>query len=372
MASMHFSMGIRTDDFVILASDKSAFLNGVVVSNDYDKTVKLGDKTYMTVLGKPGDAQNFSRLAQRHMNLFKMSNGYELSPKAILHCLERIIAEQGRSSPIGLQPKIFSPQNPILPPLCPFPDVGNPGGFPSTNDTPPSYGRVAEALRSEDYSVEVLLGGYDDKENKAWLSTIDYLGNAIEEQNYLFCRSFTNCRVIMDTLYNPAMTVDEGIEAVSKCVENSRKRSVIKPLNVIIIDRNGARNLDRDLPVADFKSLFANPKKVVFAACGSSKLICFDGIYAYLVNVIPDGDDTLFSCLAVLVLEPLSDIDSDINAVKVNEDSTYVALISKKYVYVFGIPDVQKGAVIPKHADLDKGVPKLTVRLELHFWLFYI
>uniref|UniRef100_A0AC34QDA4 Nuclear pore complex protein Nup88 n=1 Tax=Panagrolaimus sp. JU765 TaxID=591449 RepID=A0AC34QDA4_9BILA len=252
----------------------------------------------MTVLGKPGDAQNFSRLAQRDMNLFKIRNGYELSPKAILHCLERIIAEQGRSSPIGLQPKISFPQNPLLPsPLGLFPDVGNPGGFPSTKDTPPSYGRVGEASRSEDYSVEVLLGGYDDKENKAWLSTIGGLGNA----NYFFCGSFKEyCLVIMDTLYNPAMTVDEGIEAVSKCVEKSRKRFVIKPLNVVIIDKNGARKWDRDL---------VKLPKVV------------------------------------------------------NEDSTYVALISKKYVYVFGIPDVQKGAVIPKHADLDKGVPKLTVSL---------
>lgn len=73
----------------------------------------------------------------------------------------------------------------------------------------------------------------------------------------------------------------------------------------------------------------------------------------------------------MIVLDPLSDVESDVHTIKVNEDSTRVALISKKYVYIFGIPDVQKSIVVPKHVDHDKGISKLTVRFVFHFYQMF-
>ncbi|KAE9555477.1 hypothetical protein FO519_001332 [Halicephalobus sp. NKZ332] len=201
MAGMHFLIGFRTDDYIILASDKSAFAYGaIVVSREHDKAVKLGQKTYMQVIGESGDVSNFSDFAQRNMSLYKMRNGYELSPRATHFWLRKYIAD---------------------------------------------------ALRSENYwRVDVLLGGFDDKENKAWLSSIDYLGNGIEDQNYLF-RGFPGrfCYAIMDTMYHPRMTQDEGIAAVKRCINESRSRFVanLPDFNVMIIDKNGSRVLDQVL-----------------------------------------------------------------------------------------------------------------------------
>lgn len=42
---------------------------------------------------------------------------------------------------------------------------------------------IAEALRTEDYYiVDTLVGGYDPIEKKAFLGSVDYLGNGIADQ----------------------------------------------------------------------------------------------------------------------------------------------------------------------------------------------
>uniref|UniRef100_A0AC34F5U0 Proteasome subunit beta n=1 Tax=Panagrolaimus sp. ES5 TaxID=591445 RepID=A0AC34F5U0_9BILA len=198
MSGMHFLIGCRTDNFTILASDKAAFAYGAVsVSKEDNKNVKLGEKLYMSVIGEAGDVNNFSDWAQRNLSLYKMRNTYELSPYATHFWLRK---------------------------------------------------SIAEALRSENYwRVDVLLGGYDDKESKSWLSSIDYLGNGIEQQNYLF-RGFTGrfCYAIMDTLYRPDMTLEEAMDAVKQCIQESKKRFVanLPSFNVLVIDKEGAHHVE--------------------------------------------------------------------------------------------------------------------------------
>lgn len=42
---------------------------------------------------------------------------------------------------------------------------------------------IAEALRTSDYYiVDTLIGGYDVQEQKAFLGSVDYLGNGITDQ----------------------------------------------------------------------------------------------------------------------------------------------------------------------------------------------
>ncbi|KAH7693022.1 proteasome subunit beta type 2 [Aphelenchoides avenae] len=73
---MHFLVGLRTDDYVILAADKSAFAFGaIVVSQEENKEFQLGDKLYMTVIGETGDVANFGDWAKRNLYLYKLRNG---------------------------------------------------------------------------------------------------------------------------------------------------------------------------------------------------------------------------------------------------------------------------------------------------------
>uniref|UniRef100_A0AC35GJG1 Uncharacterized protein n=1 Tax=Panagrolaimus sp. PS1159 TaxID=55785 RepID=A0AC35GJG1_9BILA len=77
------------------------------------------------------------------------------------------------------------------------------------------------------------------------LSSIDYLGNGIEQQNYLF-RGFTGrfCYAIMDTLYRPDMTLEQAMDAVKQCIKESKKRFVanLPNFNVLVIDKDGTHH----------------------------------------------------------------------------------------------------------------------------------
>ncbi|KAI1707962.1 proteasome subunit domain-containing protein [Ditylenchus destructor] len=199
---MNFLLGLRTDDYMILAADKNAFAHGAItISSDYNKEVKLGEKLYMTCIGETADVADFSNWTQANIRLYKTRNGYELSPQAAHHWLRM---------------------------------------------------NIAQNLRSEDYwRVNVLLGGYDDHKQTAYLSSIDYLGNGIADQNYLFS-GFPGrfCYSIMDSMYRSGMTEEQGFTAIRQCLAECKKRVIVNlnKFTVLIIDKNGARHLpDIDL-----------------------------------------------------------------------------------------------------------------------------
>ncbi|KIH57618.1 peptidase, T1 family [Ancylostoma duodenale] len=175
---MHFLIGIATDDYVILASDKATFAYGAVLADDNnDKEYRLGKKLTMMCIGEEGDVAQFGDWTKRNIRLYAIRNGYELCPKSAHHWIRR---------------------------------------------------GIAEALRTEDYyAVDVLLGGYDDKENKAFLGSVDYLGNGLDNQPYLFrgfCGRF--CYAIMDREYKKNMSEAEGLSLLNKCIAEAKKRFV--------------------------------------------------------------------------------------------------------------------------------------------------
>lgn len=106
----------------------------------------------MVCIGEKADVADFGNWAQANFRLYKTRNNYDLSPQAGHHWLRQ---------------------------------------------------NIANNLRSEDFwRVNLLIGGYDKIKNKAYLGSIDYLGNAIPDQNYLFS-GFPGafCYGLMDSLY---------------------------------------------------------------------------------------------------------------------------------------------------------------------------
>jgi len=198
MSGTNFLLGYRTDKFVVLASDKSAFAFGALrISNNASKEYQLGEKLYMTAIGEAGDADNFGDWAKRNIYLYKLRHNYELSPHAAHHWLRK---------------------------------------------------NIANNLRTEDFwRVDLLLGGYDDVEKKAFLGSVDYLGTGISDQKYLF-RGFGGrfSYAILDSLYKPDATVEEAIDIVKTCIKQNNKRFIasLPNFSLIVIDENGARHLD--------------------------------------------------------------------------------------------------------------------------------
>lgn len=149
----------------------------------------------MATIGDAGDSNQFTEFISKNIALYKMRNGYELSPKAAAHFTRRNLADYLRSR------------------------------------TP--------------YQVNMFLGGYDEKEGPE-LHFIDYLANAkslpFGAQGYggFFSAS------ILDRYYHSKITEAEAYDIMKKCVVEIQKRLIVnlKNFNVIVIDKNGIKSLE--------------------------------------------------------------------------------------------------------------------------------
>ena len=64
---------------------------------DYNKAFKLSDKMLMAVVGESGDTTQYAEFISKNIQLYKMQNGYELSPKASANFTRRNLADYLRS-----------------------------------------------------------------------------------------------------------------------------------------------------------------------------------------------------------------------------------------------------------------------------------
>ena len=66
-------------------------------SSDEDKLYKISKRLVMNVTGEAGDTVQFAEYISKNLQLYKMRNGYELSPKAAASYTRRNLAEYLRS-----------------------------------------------------------------------------------------------------------------------------------------------------------------------------------------------------------------------------------------------------------------------------------
>lgn len=64
---------------------------------DADKLHKISDNLVMAICGETGDTSQFAEYIAKNIQLYKMRNGYGLSPKAISHYTQRNLADYLRS-----------------------------------------------------------------------------------------------------------------------------------------------------------------------------------------------------------------------------------------------------------------------------------
>ncbi|XP_033209564.1 proteasome subunit beta type-2-like [Belonocnema kinseyi] len=191
---MECSIGIQFKDFVLVAADMTNAMSIVVLKSDEKKIHKISDKIVMAVSGEAGDAIQFSEYISKNMQLYKMRNGYELSPKAVASFTRRNLADYLRSS------------------------------------TP--------------YFVNLLMAGYDDQTGPE-LYFIDYLASCIKvpyaSHGYGGFFSLT----ILDRFHDPSMTEAEAYELMKKCVREIHKRLIVNLPNFKVqkISKDGIEEL---------------------------------------------------------------------------------------------------------------------------------
>ncbi|XP_066584117.1 proteasome subunit beta type-2-like [Prorops nasuta] len=191
---MECLIGIQFKDYVLLAADMTTFQSIMVMKNDEHKIHKLSDRIVMAVSGESGDTTQFSEYIGKNIQLYKMRNGYELSPKAAACFTRRNLADYLRSR------------------------------------TP--------------YNVNLLLAGYDDHTGPE-LYFIDYLASCVKVPYAAHGYGGFFSVAILDRYHNYDMTEEEGYALLKKCVREVQKRLIVNLPNFKVqkISKEGIKNL---------------------------------------------------------------------------------------------------------------------------------
>lgn len=174
---MECLIGIKFDSFVILAHDNSAGRSVLMMKQDQDKLIRLGDQLGMVVCGEAGDTVYFGEYIQKNVTLYRMRNGYSLSPHAAANFTRKELAESVRSR----TPKV----------------------------------------------VNLLLGGYDTHQSQTHLYYMDYLGTLADVPYGAHGYGSYFVLGILDRFHRPDMTREEGVELLEKCVSEIQQRFLV-------------------------------------------------------------------------------------------------------------------------------------------------
>ncbi|XP_070995613.1 proteasome subunit beta type-2-like [Oncorhynchus clarkii lewisi] len=197
---MEYLIGIQGQDFVLVAADNIAANSIIQMKQDQDKMFKLSDKILLLCVGEAGDTVQFAEYIQKNIQLYKMRNGYELSPKAAANFTRKNLADYLRSR------------------------------------TP--------------YHVNLLLAGFDETDGPG-LYYMDHLSALAKAPFAAHGYGAYLTLSILDRYYRPDLTRDEAVDLLKKCIEELNKRFILNlpSFTVRLIDTEGIHDLEKLMPV---------------------------------------------------------------------------------------------------------------------------
>jgi len=190
---MECTIGVCFKDFVVIASDRTNARSILVMKDDIDKTYALSDKLLMSACGEAGDTTQFAEFITKNVQLYKMQNGYELSPWAAANFTRRNLADYLRSR------------------------------------TP--------------FQVNLLIAGFDDEKDECELYVMDYLASMVKAPYAAHGYGGYFTTALLDRHYRKDMTRDEAYDLIKDCVKEVQKRLIINLPNfqVKVVDKAGIK-----------------------------------------------------------------------------------------------------------------------------------
>uniref|UniRef100_A0A8C5LKI0 Proteasome subunit beta n=1 Tax=Leptobrachium leishanense TaxID=445787 RepID=A0A8C5LKI0_9ANUR len=169
---MEYLIGIQGSDYVLVAADTVCANSIIQMKHDVDKMFKMSEKILLLCVGEAGDTVQFAEYIQKNVQLYKMRNGYELSPTAAANFTRKNLADYLRSR------------------------------------TP--------------YHVNLLLAGYDEHDGPS-LYYMDYLAALAKAPFAAHGYGAYLTLSILDRYYKPDLTREEALELLKKCVAEVRE-----------------------------------------------------------------------------------------------------------------------------------------------------
>jgi len=174
---MEVLLGITGKDFTLIGASKAAIRGVTILKASDDKTKVLNKHTLLAFCGRAGDNVQFAEYIQRNAQLYSMRNETELSPSALAHFVR---------------------------------------------------GELASSLRSRNpYNVNLLMGGVDPITGKPSLYWLDYLAALAEVPYAAHGYAQYYCLSLLDKHHQPDITLEEGIELMTMCIDELKRRSPV-------------------------------------------------------------------------------------------------------------------------------------------------
>ncbi|KAF7251399.1 hypothetical protein EG68_08643 [Paragonimus skrjabini miyazakii] len=185
---MECVIGLRTDNFCIVAADMRSSRSIVTMKHDQEKMFHFSTRTIAAVCGESGDTMQFAEFIQQNMQLYEIKNGNH----------------EGSDRPTAL-------------------------GYELTPSGAANFTRstLANALRSRNpYSVNMAIAGFDSK-NGPELYYLDYLATLAKVPFVVHGYGSYMSLSVLDRNYRSDLTVDQAVDLLRLCVEEIQKRFIV-------------------------------------------------------------------------------------------------------------------------------------------------
>ncbi|XP_017047358.1 probable proteasome subunit beta type-2 [Drosophila ficusphila] len=212
---METILGIKGADFVLLAADtmKAKALSPMWLDDDKSKVHRLTDHSMMSAVGDGGDCLQFTDFVLRNLDLYKVTNGYDLTIQGAVHFIRSNLSAYLRSN--------------------------------------------------ASYKVALLVAGFDPSSGPE-LHLIDPYGSSVPIRFGGYGSGINFCTPIFEEFYRPQLDKRTAYNIIQKCVVEIQKRLVINLRNfdVYIISRDGITKMDPINQVSLKAQQRGNPPRV--------------------------------------------------------------------------------------------------------------
>lgn len=192
---METLIGIACKDFVLMAADRTMTFGVLAVKQDAEKVVRLDTGLVLGVSGEAGDTVQFADFVHKNVQLYRMRNGFPLSPASAAHFVRRTLAD---------------------------------------------------ALRSRSpYQVNCLLAGFDHVTGRPLLFHMDHLAACVPLPFAMHGYASFLTTSILDKWYDPNASPEQAVDLMRRVIAQTHKRLVLNmpAFRVVKIDKEGITDL---------------------------------------------------------------------------------------------------------------------------------